>query len=113
MSTEKQEKFTKDFHFASEEDEVMGIETACYINGNQVKRIKLPDERMAVIRELNALELSNIDNMITPKTQGDYIFYQLHFSVKIDGNQLPMEEWKKVSGKVFNRVKVPMYQLNF
>ncbi len=110
---EEKEDYAIPFKHLSDEDKTLGIETATYKNGKIAKRVALKNNRSATIRELSALEVTRIDGATSKGKEEDYFFWFMHHAVKIDGNQLPMEEFKKLGASDYNRIKVPMMQLNF
>ena len=114
MATEIEEKevFAKDFHFASDNDKILGVETAIYNNGNEVRRITLSTGKVAVIRELSGEEMINVNKMLNGVAD-NYGPAIMHFSVKIDGQQIPMEDYPKMKGKDFNKINLQIMDLNF
>jgi hypothetical protein len=112
------EEVVKEFHFLNELDEVLGIETAFYKNGNQVKRVKLIDGREAIVRELYGRDAFQINKVIA---SGDgksfdkekYLKAMLHYSVKIDGKALPMEDFENLKLKDYNRIVTAVQSVNF
>lgn len=113
------EAFEKDWHFASEEDIVLGIETAIYKNGNTAKRFPLSNGKQAVVRELLGRDMMKIDQIVaTGKGEADsveekYFSALYHFAVKIDGQQIPMEDFANMKAKDFHRIKLSAQALNF
>jgi hypothetical protein len=126
MKTEKSKKnelepteaFKKEFYFENERDEQMGIETAIYANGNSVKRYSLSDGRVAVVRELLGSDMANIEKSLMGENNDakreeklkDAVY---HYSVKLDGQSLPMEDFSKLKMKDYLRIKVMAESLNF
>ena len=107
----KEEKFATDFHFATPEDEAAGIETAIYLNGNQVKKFTISTGKNVIVRELNGKDMLDIDQMAS--NQADYIPMMLHKAVKIEGEHIPMEDFLLLKGKDFNKIKVQAIAINF
>lgn len=110
--TEKLNIEQPDYSFLNNDDKEAGIETATYKNGNQVKRFKISGDRVVVARELIGHDMMKIDNIIA-KTPDQYMPALFHFAVKIDGKQIPMEEFENFKGKDFNKIKLQVLSLNF
>ena len=123
MKTENQENNQKEvfktpYHYASEDDELMNIETAIYPNGNVSKRITLSTGQKAVVRELSGGDMMEIDDLLAGENnaverQKKYLKWIYHLAVKIDGKQIPMEDFGTLKGKDFNRIKITAQTLNF
>ena len=118
QNEQNKETFKVDFHFENERDEILGIESATYTNGNQVKRFNLSDGRSVVVRELLGSDALQVDRTIAAfndqasrEDQATEAIY--HLAVKIDGKQLPMEDFKLLKFKDYNKVKVAVQSLNF
>lgn len=108
------ETFKKDYHFATKEDEQLGVETAIYNNDNQVKRFKISTGQEVIVRELSGRDMMQIDQMIgASQKQEEYIPAMLHYSVKVDGKQIPMESFGDLKGKDYNKIKIQAVALNF
>lgn len=108
------EKFEKDWHFASKEDESLKVETAIYKNGNQVKRVPLSDGRIATLRELLGSDMMKVDTMLAAgRDQEKYFPIMMHFAAKIDGFTLPIEDFENMKGKDYNQIKIQVMSLNF
>lgn len=112
------EAFEKEWYFETDEDVVLGIETAVYKNGNTVKRFKLSNGKEAVIRELFGRDMMKVDMLVAADNKGDNIqelyFHALyHFAVKIDGQQIPIEDFGNLKAKDYNKVKITAQTLNF
>lgn len=79
------------WEFASEEDQVLGIETCRYENGQTLKRVKLSDGRIAIARRMKGKDAKFINR----KTGGDTEKFQNAMAsecVEIDGKKLTPEE---------------------
>ena len=119
MSTEtKEEKLTKDFHFENEREQALGIETAYYANGNCVKLFKLSDGRTAIVRELIGRDMINIEKSLAGENNDALREEMLkksafYHSVKIDGKQIPMEDFELLKMRDYLRIKVMTETLNF
>jgi hypothetical protein len=118
MKTETTEKFEKDWHFANPDDTIMGIETAIYKNGNQVKRFTLSDGRVAVIRELLGKDSMQIDKSVMGENNADLreekaMHAMFHFAVKVDDKQIPIEDFGTMKMRDYNKIKLAVQSLNF
>jgi hypothetical protein len=116
--TETKDQFKTDWHFASETDTVMGIETAIYANGNQVKRFTLSDDRKVIVRELLGSDSILIDKQVmgenNPALREEKAMNALyHYAVKIDDKQIPLEDFGKLRMKDYNKIKLSVQALNF
>jgi hypothetical protein len=110
------EQFSVPFHFEDKEDEVMGIETATYPNGNQVKRLKLSNGKTAFVRELIGSDSVKIDKAILANggdREEQYYAALFHHAVKVDGQQLPMEDFAVMKMKDYTKIKLAVNALNF
>lgn len=117
-SKQPEEKFEKDWHFADANDQAMGVETAIYPNGNHVKRSTLSTGQMVIARELSGRDMMDIDKQISAsKDHGameeNYMICLFHYAVKIDGKQLPMEDFEKLKGRDYNKIKILVQSINF
>lgn len=115
---EPEEKFSTPFHFADDNDKMMGVETAIYPNGNHVKRSKLSTGQTVIARELSGRDMMDIDKQIssnrdTSAMEEQYMICLFHYAVKIDGRQLPMEDFEKLKGKDYNKIKILVQSINF
>ncbi len=113
-----EEKFEKPYHFADEGDKVSGIETAIYANGNHVKRFNLSTGQQAIVRELSGRDMMDIDKQIAANAKMSeieelYMVTLFHFAVKIDGKQIPIEDFEKMRGKDYNKIKIAVQSINF
>ena len=108
----KEEKFSKEYHFANNNDELMGIETAIYANGNEVKRFTLSNGKVAIVRELSGEDMIQVNKLVGSNAD-NYTPALMHFAVKIDGANLPMEDFPKLKGKDFNKINIQVLSLNF
>lgn len=109
---EQKEHFEKEYHFASLDDTTLGVETAIYKNGNQVKRFKISTGQEVIVRELSGGDMMKIDAMVGADAE-NYFPALLHHAVKIDGKQLPMESFADLKGKDYNKIKVQALTINF
>lgn len=110
------EVFSKPFHFEDESDEVMGIETAVYPNGNMIKRFKISDGRTVIARELLGSDSVQIDKIIMAEKGNREDLYMnalFHYAVKVDGKMIPVEDFGKMKMKDYNRIKVAVQSINF
>lgn len=113
------EVFEKDWHFATEEDIALGIETAIYKNGNTAKRFTMSNGKQAVVRELFGRDMMKVDQMVASgsgeadSVQERYFCALYHYAVKVDGQQVPMEDFADMKAKDFNKVKITAQSLNF
>lgn len=111
------ETFEKEWFFESDTDELVGIETAIYKNGNTVKRFTLSNGKQAVVRELFGRDMMKVDQMIATQkgvnVEEQYMYAIYHFAVKIDGQQIPMEDFADLKAKDFNKIKITAQALNF
>ncbi len=112
METNQEEKFSKDWHFADDNEKVLGVETAIYANGNEVKRLTLSSGKTAIIRELSGQDMIQVTKL-TGSNPDNYTPALMHYAVKIDGHQLPMEDFPKLKGKDFNKLNIQVLSLNF
>jgi hypothetical protein len=100
------------FYFADKDDEVMGIETHVYPNGNMIKRLKLSNGKSAVIRELKGMDMTEVEKL----TDGDTskVFPAIiAVATKIDGAGIVMEDVLQYKAKDYNRLKIAASALNF
>lgn len=118
QNEQNKETFKVDFHFENERDEILGIESATYTNGNQVKKFMLSDGRNVVVRELygnDALQidktLATIDDQSTREEKAMAAIY--HYAVKVEGKQIPMEDFATFKMKDYNKIKMAVQSLNF
>lgn len=100
------------FFFENEEEKAMGIETATYPNGNIVKRVKLSDGREAIVRELTGKDMKRSD-IIAGGKQENAIPALMSLSTKIDGFEIPMEDYDRMKAKDYAKIKFATTLLNF
>jgi len=98
--------------YKDEDDKESGIETGTYPNGNMVKRFKISGDRIVVVRELKGFDMMRIDDVVS-KSKEEYMPVFFHFAVKIDGLQVPIEDFANFKGKDFNKIKIQVLSLNF
>lgn len=111
--TELQEKqHNPEFHFANDDEKVMGIETAVYENGNTIKRIKLSNGKTAIARELTGLEMKRLEGVSGGK-RDDIWPSMMHLAVKVDGQPLPIEDFDLMKAKDWSKIKFAVSDLNF
>ena len=108
----KDKELLKDFHFASEDEKVLGVQTAVYANGNEVKKFSISGDREVIVRELNGHDMLQVNKLVVGDAD-NYIPAMMHYSVKIDGKQLPVEDFPKMKGKDFNKIQIQVMALNF
>ncbi len=106
-------KQTKDgYYYASTSDEVMGIETKIYENGNETKRITLSDKRIAIVRELKGYEIDKADRLHDNKGHL-YLVALASLAVTIDNNPVLMEELQDMKAKDYTKIRTAVAMLNF
>jgi hypothetical protein len=115
---EPEEKFIKPFHFENEREEIFGIETAIYPNNNQIKRVTLSNGSVAVVRELLGRDMVQIEKSLSGENNEALREEKLksavyHYSVKIDGKQIPMEDFELLKMRDYMRIKIMAETLNF
>lgn len=114
----KEETPTVAFHFENEGDTIMGIETATYPNNNQVKRFKLSSGETVIVRELFGRDMMQIDKLLAGENNDElkeekFFYWGYHFAVKVDGKQIPMEDFGNFKAKDYTKIKLAYQALNF
>lgn len=100
------------YQFLDETDEAMGIASKKYENGNEVKRIKLSDGRIATVRELPAWEMEESEKFHENKAN-QVTMGVATMCTQIDGKNVAFEDLKFMKGKDWNKIKVACATLNF
>lgn len=101
----------KDWKFADDADEAMGIETFTYENGNCIKRINL-SFGIAIVRELKGKEMEAVDRL----TDGDTSKLNsamISLSTKFNDKFITMEEVQELKARDYNKLKIACASLNF
>lgn len=103
---------TDGFCFLDEDDELIGIESQTYENGNEVKRVMLKDGRHAVIRELKAWEMEETERFHKQNQELMFIAVATK-AMKIDGKNVAFEDVKNMRAKDWTLVKGAVAKTNF
>lgn len=116
-TADQDEKFEQDFHFADEAEAAYGIETAVYKNGNKIKRFTLSKGQQAIVRELLGHDSLAIDKIVATSNNPDkealYMNALFYHAVKIDGVQIPIEDFAAFKMKDYTKMKIAVQSLNF
>lgn len=108
MTVEKEPVLT----FENEGDEVLGIQTKTYPNGNKVKQITLSDGRIATVRTLFGRDNVEITRRLDGKEE-KYENALMSVAVKIDDKDLVIEDLDDIPFKDYNKIKIANSRLNF
>lgn len=100
------------YFFENDTDEAMSIETTTHENGNQSKRIKLSDNRIAIVRELKGSEVEQTSRLHQGKEELA-VMATATLATKINGEKVIMEELADMRGRDYNKIRTAVAQLNF
>ncbi len=101
------------FFFEDEGNEALGIESKVYENGNEIRRVKLSNGKIAIVRELTGLETGLGVQRLCGDKQENYLFALISIATKVDDTGYTMEEIKEMRGKDFRKLQVASGQVNF
>lgn len=100
------------FSFANEDEKVLGIETGTYNNGNQIKRVMLDNGKTAIVRELLGKDMRQAETL-AGGVQENFTTAMMALATKIDGKQLPFEDYDLMKARHFTKIKAAVGLLNF
>lgn len=100
------------FYFENSEEQAIGVETKVYDNGNLVKRAKLSNGKVAVIRELLGKDNKDIFKTIGDKSDG-FLNASIACATKIDDQPVLMEDIDFMKMKDVNKLTAMHQALNF
>jgi len=105
------------FFYEDAEEKEDNIRTKKYTNGRRSKFFELSDGRKAVVREMTGADSVEISKIQGNKKEGsaedDYMPIVMWKSCKIDDKHIPMEDFKEMSFKDYNRILLVTTGLNF
>lgn len=100
------------FKFENDDEQVLGIETAVYKNGNKIKRLQLQGGRVAIVRELVGRDMKKADLLADGK-QEDYTTAMMALATKIDSESIAFEDYDNMKAKDYTKIKAAVGLLNF
>lgn len=101
------------FYFETENEEIMGIQTKEYENGNLVKKVPLRKGKFATVRELDRKELRKVYEIAGGNDKDRLVSALIAMSTKIDDQELIMEDVLEYKAKDYSRLSLAAQALNF
>lgn len=101
------------FFFEDSNFELLGIESKQYENGHEVRRVKMSNGGIAIVRELTGKESGLDVQRLSGGDKEEAQFAMIALSTTINGTPITMEDVKEMRGKDFNKLRVAMGQINF
>jgi uncharacterized protein YbjQ (UPF0145 family) len=103
---------TDGFEYSDESEEALGIETKTYENGNLVKRVKLTDGRIAIIRELNGKDVE-LSSRIHGNDKDKVLMAMCSVATRINENAIVIEDLELMKAKDYQKIRIACALLNF
>ena len=103
---------TDEFQYLDESEEALGLETKTHENGHQVKRVKLSNGSVAIIRELNGKDVEFTSRLHNNEKE-KVIMSMTAVATKIDGQDIVIEDLEVMKAKDYNKLRMACALLNF
>ena len=105
------------FFYEDADEKSDNIRTKKYNNGRRSKFFELSDGRKVAVREMTGADSVEISKIQGNKKEGsaedDYMPIVMWKSCKIDDKHIPMEDYKEMSFKDYNKILLVTTGLNF